>query len=132
MPDWKNGFNRTILVTVTAGLSILNGIAYVFFTSPSLALLGVHPDGFGLLITRYYGACAIGFGLLLWQHRGNESSRIIEGMLSAILVTLGISTIVGISGTLGGIFNRLGWLFVLTDSTLSVWAALCLITDRRR
>jgi phosphate/sulfate permease len=57
------------LFGATALCSFANGVAYLFFPVASLALLGVQPDNYGLVITRYYGACALGLGWLLWWAR---------------------------------------------------------------
>ena len=94
---------QNTLIAVTAVLSIINGVAYLLFATTSLAILGVIADGFGTLITRYYGACAIGYGLLLWLIRNAKSPNIIRAALFSILITLGPSTVVGISGIIVGV-----------------------------
>ena len=77
------------LIVLTAVLSIINGFAYLFMTSLSLNLLGVRASNFGFLMTRYYGACAIGYGVLLWLIRQVDSPQVIRAGLISIIVLLG-------------------------------------------
>lgn len=114
------------LTAFTALCSFFNGLAYLFFPISSLVLLGGYPDEFGLTITRYYGACAIGWGLLLWLARKSSDFAMIRAVLASILVTLGISALAGAWGMAVGIFNGLGWSLVVTDSILSLLALLIL------
>lgn len=117
---WKKHHNISVLVSVTAVLSLLNGFVYLFFPFQSLSILGIGTDAFGLMITRYYGACAIGFAILLWGCRNSDSQEIRRMALFAILVTLGVMTIVGILGMLAGVYQRLGLLFVISDLVLAL------------
>jgi hypothetical protein len=120
MNNGKRIFNQGNLIAVTAILSVINGSAYLFFAGPSLALLGLHTDGLGLMNTRYFGACAIGYGMLLWLLRKSEAPGVSKAILASILVCLGLSAVVGFLGVFGGSFNRNGWFFVLTDALLAL------------
>ena len=111
--------NIRALITFTSVLSFINGIAYLFFTQPSLGLLGIDAAEFGVLMTRYYGACAIGYGVLLWKIKQVDSLQVFQAALFSILILLGISSIIGLLGVINGVFNRLGWLFVSMDVLLS-------------
>jgi N-acetylmuramic acid 6-phosphate (MurNAc-6-P) etherase len=86
----------------------------------SVGILGVGTDAYGLHITRYYGACALGYGVLLWLIRNNESPEISQAVLLSILVILGSSVMIGITSMIGGVTNQLILLFVFTDLFLSM------------
>ena len=122
-------FHKTTLITVTAILSALNGLAYLFFPTFSTGILGITPDDYGLHITRYYGACALGYGLLLWLIRDNESHKVIQAALFSILIILGISVVIGITGLVAGVTNQFGLLFVITDLLLSLGSGALLIKE---
>jgi hypothetical protein len=109
-----------ILITITSILSIINGLAYLLFPVLSVEILGVGTDPFGLHITRYYGACALGYGVLLWLIRNNESPKISQAVLLSILVILGSSVMIGLTSMIGGVTNQLILLFVFTDLFLSM------------
>jgi len=123
---------KNILVTLTAILSILNGLAYLFFPGFSAGVLGVRPDSYGLHITRYYGACALGYAVLLWWLRKDETRSVSQGLLWSIFILLGISVIIGIIGLVNGVTNLFGLQFVLIDLVLSVGSFSLLITLREQ
>jgi hypothetical protein len=118
--------NKKRLLFTVALFSIINGTAYLFFTRFSLSILDVRASDFGFMITRYYGACALGYGFLLWIMNGIDSNQADQAGLLSILIVLIPSSIVGLLGTLNGTFNYVGWVFVLTDFSLSISALLCL------
>lgn len=120
------------LFTVTALCSFTNGVAYLFFPVASLAFLGVQPDAYDLVITRYYGACALGWGWLLWLARRSSRHPVLQVAAASILLVLGISAVVGFQAVRSGVFNQAGWLLVITDMTLSVCALLGLVLVSRR
>lgn len=119
-----------VLITFTSVLSLINGIAYLIFTQPSLRLLGIDATEFGMLMTRYYGACAIGYGVLLWQVKQVDSPQVYQAALFSILILLGPSSIVGLFGVINGVFNRMGWLLVSTDLLLSAASAILFYIQR--
>jgi len=114
------------LFIFTALCSFANEVAYLLFPAASLALLGVQPDGYGLVITRYYGAYALGWGWLLWWARHATQAALVRAFLGSILVTLSISAVVGALGMRAGVFGPLGWILVVTDSILSLGSLLAL------
>ena len=124
--------NTTTLISVTAILSIINGVAYLVFPNFSVGVLGIRPDGYGLHNTRYYGACAIGYGILLWLIRDTESKKVTRAVLLSILVILGISSILGIIGVIDGVTNQYGLLLVTTDLFLSLGSMYLLVKERKR
>jgi hypothetical protein len=132
MDNGNKVFNASRLIALTAILSVINGSAYLFFAATSLAFLGLRTDGLGLMNTRYFGACAIGYGLLLWLLRDNGSPKVSRAVLASILVSLGLSAAVGLLGIFEGVFNRNGWLFVITDALLSLASGYFLSADRQK
>jgi hypothetical protein len=121
---------KYILITTTALLSILNGVLYLIFPNFIAGILNIIPDGYGVLITRYYGACALGYGSLLWLLRNTESKSVARAVLLSILILLGISTVIGIFGLIEGVTNQFGVLFVLTDLILSLGSLYFLLKER--
>jgi hypothetical protein len=120
------------LFVVTALCSFVNGIAYLFFPVASLALLGVQPDGYGVVITRYYGACALGWGWLLWWASKSNSIAVLRAVTGSILLVLGISAGVGCQALRSGLFNQVGGIMVITDGMLAIFALLSLILVSRK
>ena len=119
------------LVTVTAILSVLNGLAYLLFPGFIGGVFGTTPDGYGLHITRYYGASALGYGTLLWLVRKSDSTEGSQAVLISILILLGISVVIGVVGVIYRITNQFGLLFVFTDLILSIWSFFLLATRPR-
>ena len=93
------------LFWVTGVCSLLNGAGYLFIPKLTLGILGVFPNDFGLMITRYYGACAMGWGLILVLAFKTENRYIKMALLWSILITLGPSALVGALGVMKGFFN---------------------------
>jgi hypothetical protein len=120
--------HKNNLVTITAILSVLTGLAYLLFPGLSASFFGAISDGYSLHITRYYGACALGYGALLWLVRKSDSTKESQAVLISILILLGISVVVGIMGLINGVTNQFGLLIVITDLTLSLWSFLLLST----
>jgi hypothetical protein len=118
------------LFVVTALCAVANGVAYLFFPVSSLALLGVRPDGYGLAITRYYGACALGWGWLLWLGHKSTRAIVVRAISGSILLILGTSALVGAQAVMAGVFEPLGWLLVSVDASLSVGALYNLVRLR--
>ena len=114
------------IISITAVLSMVNGAAYLLLPVWSLSVLGASTNATGWLNTRYFGACALGYGILLWLIRGTTTSEVIRAILVSILITLGFSALAGIWGQLDRAVNSLGLLLVFTDISLALGSGLCL------
>jgi hypothetical protein len=116
--SWHKNKNR--LISVTAILSFLNGLAFILFPKMNAVILGISPDEYSIHMTRYYGTCALGYAALLWQLREEKSYRISKAVLSSIVILLSISVIVGIVGMVNEVINFLGIVYVIVDFAISL------------
>jgi hypothetical protein len=115
------------LLTITAILSFLNGLFYLFAPELSLSLLGGTTNAIGVLNTRYFGAAALGIGVIAWFARNIYTWEFQRIIVIGIFTTLSISAIIGFAAIRSGVFNEVGWLIVGADSFLSIGFLLIFI-----
>lgn len=108
------------LLSITAILSILNGVIFLFTPKLGMLIFGNTTDAVGVMNMRFYGACATGFGLILWMLKGITSVLIQKGISLGALVTLGLSFIVGLHSVITGNIHNLGFFSVGIDFILSI------------
>lgn len=85
-------------------------------------------DAVGVMNMRFFGACATGFGVILWILRGITSVFIQKGISLGALVTLGLLFFVGLYGAITGNIHNLGFISVGIDFILSIGFGYFLIT----
>ena len=107
-------------------LSLAHGAFYLLLPVWSLSVMGASTNAAGVLNARYFGACALGYGILLWFIRESSSHEVIRAILISILITLGFSALAGIWGQLDKAVNSLVFLFIFTDFSLALGSGLCL------
>ena len=107
-------------MSITAFLSILNGVIFLFTPRLGMLIFGNATDAVGVMNMRFFGACATGFGVILWTLRGITSTVIQKGVSLGSLVTLGSSFIVGLHGAITGNIHFLGIISVGIDFILSI------------
>lgn len=118
------------LNTVTAALSLINGVFYLVFPVFSLMLLGQSAMPIGILNTRVAGACALGMCLITWLSREVTVKQFQRIVITGNIVMLIILAVIEILGTLAGTLNWIGWLFIAADSLLATGYAFLLKKNR--
>jgi hypothetical protein len=116
-----------ILLTVTAILSLINGLFYLFAPELSLELLGGETNAFGILNTRYFGAAALGMAAMAWLARDISSWKLQRVISIGFFITLTATSVAGFAGTRAGVSSPLGWAQIGADSLLSIAFLLILL-----
>ncbi|HZD57129.1 MAG TPA: hypothetical protein VE136_10425 [Anaerolineales bacterium] len=62
-------------LAIVALLSILNGLAFLLVPKTALPPYGITTDAAGILNARYFGAVALGTGVLLWLAKNTKEVR---------------------------------------------------------
>jgi len=124
--------NEKNIFSLFALLAFANGIAFLFFSEMSIELLGGQADGISLLMTKYYGAIALGSGLAIWLLRNSQDQKTKNIILLGIFISMFISAAVGIYGSWNQWLDNFDWLFILIDSTLTIWSAYFLLANHNK
>jgi len=124
--------NEKNIFTSFAILALANSIAYLFFTERSIGLLGGEVVGVSLLMTKYYGAIALGSSIVVWLLRGTDNLQFKRVMLLGIFISMLVSTGVGIYGSWNNWIENFDWLFILIDLALTVWALYLILSKHTR
>ena len=68
-------------------------------------------------MTRFFGACLIGIGLICWFDKSADY-KALQGITLALFIGDTIGFIVALLGQLNGLMNSLGWIIV------AIWLVL--------
>ena len=109
----------TFLV-IKAIVSLAFGIPLALAPAPLASFYGVTLDPAGTFMARFWGACAIGIGLVCWFARSAADSELRRGVLLSFFIADTIGFIVALLGQLSGLANALGW------SEVAIWLLLAL------
>lgn len=101
---------------VSAGFGIiLLGVPTIF-----LPYYGVQLDPSGVVFARWYGALAIGIGLICWFARTADRSALRQSILLSLFFADTIGFVVTLTAQMQGLVNVLGW------STVAIWFVLAM------
>ena len=100
-------------MVITALVTLLFGLAFVFVAGPLLSLYGISPTPGGLIVARLFGASLIGFAVLTWYARNAEESEARRAIIFALFIGESIGFIVALISQLSGVVNALGWSTVI-------------------
>ena len=125
MKNYKN------LFIVFSLLAFANSIAFLLFAEQSIELLGGQVSGITLLMTKYYGAIALGSGAAIWFLRETDDQKTSKILVASIFISMLVSTIVGIYASLNQWFYNFDWLYILIDTTLTVWSSYLLLRMKK-
>ncbi len=100
-------------------ISLAFGIGFAVIPAVVWSIYGVTLDPAGIMMTRFFGACLLGIGLICWFTR-NADFNTLKGILFALVIADTIGFIIALSGQLSGIINTLGWINV------AIWLLLAL------
>ena len=100
-------------------ISLAFGIGFVAIPTAVWSIYGVKLDPAGIMMTRFFGACLGGIGLICWITR-NADFNTLKGITLSLCIADTIGFIVALSAQLSGILNTLGWINV------AIWLLLAL------
>ena len=106
-------------LVVKAIISVAFGIGFLVIPAAVWSIYGVTLDPIGVLMTRFFGACLVGIGLICWLTRNADSSAL-KGITLSLCICDTIGFIVALCGQLSGQMNALGWIIV------AIWLLLAL------
>jgi len=103
------------ITTISAFLTFLNAISFLFLPEYSLSLLGRTTNLIGIMNTRISGACAFGLSVWTWSSRNTKEQEVQRIVYIGNITTFGILIFVDLHGVLTGSINELGWLIFFVD-----------------
>ena len=103
------------ITTISAILTLLNAISFLFFPEFSLSLLGRTTNLVGIMNTRISGACALGLGIWTWSARNTKFQDVRRIVYIGNITTFGVLIFVDLYGILESAINELGWLIFFID-----------------
>ena len=102
-----------------AVISLAFGIGFAVIPAVVWSICGLTLDPAGIMMTRFFGACLLGIGLICWVTR-NADFNTLKGITLSLFIGDTIGFIVALTGQLGGLMNTLGWFIV------AIWFLLAL------
>ncbi len=122
----------TFLLTITAIIGVLYGVATLLTPAAYLTVLGLDPNPSAILQARYFGAAVLGAGLMLGMAR-KASEPVVQRALSlgnfAVVTGSAIVTIIGLSS---GLLSAVGWGFLASEVLLAAGYGYVFVTLMRR
>lgn len=121
----------TIFLKVTAVVATVYGIVGVLLPNFLLTNYGVSSDAAVILMTRFFGATLIAWGLVVWLVSDSTDWVALRGVLVAAVVADSIGLIVSLIGTIAGTMNAMGWSAVLIYAVFGLGALYFLVYGRQ-
>ena len=100
-------------------ISLAFGIGFALIPAVVWSIYGVTLDPAGIMMTRFFGACLLGIGLICWVTQ-NADFNTLKGITLALCIADTIGFIIALSAQLSGMINTLGWINV------AIWLLLAL------
>ncbi|MCS6844589.1 MAG: DUF4345 family protein [Caldilineales bacterium] len=110
----------TLLLTVTAIIGMLYGVATLFTPEAYLELLGLEPSPSAVLQARYFGAAVLGAGVMLGMARRAQEPKVQAALALGNLLVVAGSAVVTTVGLAGGLLSAVGWGFLASELVLAV------------
>jgi hypothetical protein len=104
--------SRTLL-TITAVVAILYGLAFLLALDTINALYGVPSAPHIALYTRFFGSALLGLGVITWFAKDFRSWDAVRGVLIGIAVTTAMGGLIARFGVVTGLSNAMTWKSVL-------------------
>jgi ABC-type Fe3+-siderophore transport system permease subunit len=119
------------LLTITAVVAILYGLAFLLVPDTINALYGVPSAPHIALYTRFFGSALLGFGVINWFAKDFRSWDAIRGILTGIVVTTAVGGLIALFAVLTGLSNAMTWTSVLVYALLLAGAVYLLSQGER-
>jgi hypothetical protein len=109
--------SRTLL-TITAVVAVLYGLAFVSIPDSINAVYGVPSAPYIALYTRFFGSALLGFGVINWFAKDFRSWDAIRGILIGTAVMTAIGALIALFAVVTGLSNAMTWTSVLVYALL--------------
>ena len=110
------------MLTITAIVAILYGLAFVLIPDNLNALYGVPSAPHTALYTRFFGSALLGLGVITWFAKDFRSWDAIRGVLIGTAVTTAIGGLIALFAVVTGLSNAMTWTSVLVYALIFVGA----------
>lgn len=118
-PNHQTARLLTVLLSITAVIGALYGVATLLTPAAYLQMLGLDPNPSAILQTRYFGAAVLGAGLMLGLAR-KAQEPVVQRALSlgnfAVVTGSAVVTTIGLSS---GLLSAVGWGFLASEVVLA-------------
>lgn len=118
------------LFSLASGLTLLLGVAWLFFPEPMFSSWGVQADPVATYMARRYGGLFFGYAVILWLARGAQASPARRAILAGGAIVCGLMTIVSLVGVLSGVVGPVLWSAVAVEALLTVGFSCYYVTGR--
>ncbi len=108
-----------ILFSVAAALTLLLGVAWLFFPHSMLTSWGVQPDPVSAYMARRYGGLFFGYAAILWLGRASGPSPARTAILAGSAIVTAVMAIVSLVGVLTGVVGPAAWSAVVIEVLLA-------------
>jgi hypothetical protein len=119
------------LLTITAVVAILYGLAFVLIPDSINAIYGVPSAPHTALYTRFFGSALLGFGVIDWFAKDFRSWDATRGVLIGTAVTTAIGGLIALFAVVTGLSNAMTWTSVLVYALLLVGALYSLLQGEK-
>lgn len=121
----------TALLTVTAVIGVLYGVATLATPAAYLAILGLDANPSSILQARYFGAAVLGAGLMLGMARRAREPIVQRALSLGNFAVVAGSAVVTITGLASGLLNAVGWGFLASEVLLAIGYGYVFLTLTR-
>jgi hypothetical protein len=108
------------LLLIAGLIALVFGLGFLVFPIVLLAQYGLHTDGVGILMSRFFGSALIELGLVLYLVRNVADLTSQRGIAIAGFLGSLVGMAVAFRAQYTGLLNSLGW------STVAIYALLAL------
>jgi hypothetical protein len=112
--------NLKIFLTFKAIVSVCFGLISLCIPTIVFPYYGINLDAQGVLFSQWFGAMAIGIGLICWFARTENRSELRQAILLSLFITDTLGFGVALAAQLREVGNMLGW------SNVGLWLILAL------
>jgi hypothetical protein len=110
----------TLLLTITAIIGGLYGVATLLTPAAYLQMLGLDANPSAILQARYFGAAVLGAGLMLGMARKAQELIVQRALSLGNFMVVSGSAVVTVIGLSSGLLNAVGWGFLASEVLLAV------------
>ncbi len=109
----------TTLLSITAAIGALYGVATLLTPAAYLQMLGLDPNPSAVLQARYFGAAVLGAGLMLGMARKAQELTVQRALSLGNFAVVTGSAVVTTIGLASGLLNAVGWGFLVSELALA-------------
>jgi hypothetical protein len=121
-PAREDAMTSRSLLTITAVVAVLYGLAFLLVPDSISALYGVPSAPHTALYTRFFGSALLGFGVIDWFAKDFRSWDATRGVLIGTAVTTAIGGLIALFAVVTGLSNAMTWTSVLVYALIFVGA----------